>query len=106
MLARIAELQGAIRAVCEGQERVLARVSRMNADPEPVSAHTRWFQPMKAALLALPDDVAQASAEAQRRMPEIALDYSTDVLAALQGTTTCMPMGLTRSMEDEFRHNR
>jgi hypothetical protein len=105
-MARIAELQGAIGAMCEGQERMLARVSassecggvdppgarsgddgravlrpvtagpeilderapdraqsglfppppgRTDAEPEPVSAHARWFQPMKAALLALPE---------------------------------------------------
>jgi hypothetical protein len=119
MLARIAELQGKIRAVREGQERMLARAQSDRAqsalfppppgrtDAEP-SAHARSFQHMKAALLALPEPEAHfapTDTEAQRRMPETALEYSTDVLAALQGTTTCMPMGLTRSMEEEFRHN-
>ena len=63
---------------------------------------------MQEALLSMPDTEAHfalSDTEEKRRMTEIALEYSTDVLAALQGTTTCMPMGLTRSMEEEFRHN-
>jgi hypothetical protein len=57
----------------------------------------KWFQPVKAALLELQDTVGYRA--------EFDLQYSTDILASLHGTTSCMPQGLTRSMEEEFREN-
>ena len=52
---------------------------------------------MRKALLALPDD-----APGQPRFLE---KYASDNSLVLHGTTSCIPHGLTRSMEAEFKDN-
>jgi hypothetical protein len=52
---------------------------------------------MKVALLALPDTV--------RHSAHFELEASTHIKSSLHGTAACLPRGLTRSSEEEFRDN-
>lgn len=75
---------------------------KLATESAPESLRAGFIQPKRDALLARSDTCAHAS---RRVAPEIALEYATGVLAALQGTVACSPRGYTRSTEEQFQDN-
>ena len=69
----------------------------LSSEPDSFDASRECVARMRNALLALPDD-----APGQPRFVE---KYASDNSLVLHGTTSCIPHGLTRSMEAEFKDN-
>ena len=72
---------------------------RKRAQVEQQENPPPWAREITAALLALPDDVGE------KGEPHFTQSFDVDMEPVVHGTASCMPDGLPRSMEDEFKYN-
>ena len=77
---------------------VLAERKRAQA-ADDLEAVPPWAKQLSDALQALDDDAGQ------KGLPHFTQTFDIEMSSVLHGATSCMPDGLTRSMEEEFKNN-
>ena len=71
----------------------------MRKRPTTWTAVPAWAKQLSDALQALDDDAGQ------KGLPHFTQTFDIEMSSVLHGATSCMPDGLTRSMEEEFKNN-